>query len=184
MDQSVPVLRVAGADGKEVAVVFGYSCHCTTLGHQKFSGDYAGYAQQYLEEAHPGVVAMFMNGCSGDQNPYPRRTMELAQAHGRSLSTAVEAALTTKLKPLSGTIRPPTGEIPLAYDTPPTREQLTEARNPATSQEPPTPIALGRLEEKGTLQADIPIPCRSSDSATISPGSLWAARWWSITPCA
>ena len=103
VDQSVPVLRVAGADGKEVALVFGYSCHCTTLGHQKFSGDYAGYAQQYLEEAHPGVVSMFMNGCSGDQNPYPRRTTELAQAHGRSLATAVEAALTTKLKPLSGT---------------------------------------------------------------------------------
>jgi neutral ceramidase len=31
-----------------------------------------------------------MNGCSGDQNPYPRRTMELAQTHGKSLATSVE----------------------------------------------------------------------------------------------
>ena len=96
MDHTVPVLKVSGADGKEIALVFGYSCHCTTLGHQKFSGDYAGYAQQYLQEAHPSAVAMFMNGCSGDQNPYPRRSMELAQTHGRSLATAVDAALKGK----------------------------------------------------------------------------------------
>ncbi len=129
VDLSVPVLRVATSakDNKELAFIFGYSCHCTTLGHQKFSGDYAGYAQQYLQEAHPGVIAMFMNGCSGDQNPYPRRTMELAQAHGRSLATAVEAALTTQLKPLSGPIRAAYREIPLAYDTLPTARAARSA---------------------------------------------------------
>jgi hypothetical protein len=159
VDQAVPVLRVAGADGKEVAIVFGYSCHCTTLGHQKFSGDYAGYAQQYLEEAHPGVVSMFMNGCSGDQNPYPRRTMELAQAHGRSLSTAVEAALTTKLRPLSGTIRAAYREIPLAYDTLPTREELTERAKSGNNQEAAHAARiLGRLDEKGSIPADYPYP--------------------------
>jgi neutral ceramidase len=54
VDHTVPVLKVVDADGKEIAFVFGYACHCTTLGHQKFSGDYAGYAQQALEAAHPG----------------------------------------------------------------------------------------------------------------------------------
>ena len=124
VDLSVPVLRVATANAEEAAFIFGYSCHCTTLGLQKFSGDYAGYAQQYLQEAHPGVISMFMNGCSGDQNPYPRNTRELAQAHGRSLATAVEAALTTQLKPLSGKIRAAYREIPLASVSFPTREQL------------------------------------------------------------
>ena len=159
VDQSVPVLRVAGADGKDVALVFGYSCHCTTLGHQKFSGDYAGYAQQSLEEAHPGVVSMFMNGCSGDQNPYPRRTTELAQAHGRSLATAVEAALTTKLRPLSGDIHAAYREIPLAYDTLPTRDQLTERAKSANTQEAAHAArVLGRLDDKGNPPADYPYP--------------------------
>lgn len=159
VDLSVPVLRVTNAGDKALAFVFGYSCHCTTLGHQKFSGDYAGYAQQYLQEAHPGVVSMFMNGCSGDQNPYPRRTMELAQAHGRSLATAVEAALTTQLKPLSGKIQAAYREIPLAYDTLPTREQL-EAQTKSSNKldaEHATRV-LGRLNDQGSLPADYPYP--------------------------
>jgi neutral ceramidase len=126
VDQTVPVLKATSGEGKEIAVIFGYSCHCTTLGHQKFSGDYAGYAQQALEQAHPDAVAMFANGCSGDQNPYPRRTMELAQTHGKSLATSVEAALTTHMKRLTGPIRAAYREIPLAYDTLPTKEQLLE----------------------------------------------------------
>jgi hypothetical protein len=126
VDQTVPVLKATSAEGKEIAIIFGYSCHCTTLGHQKFSGDYAGYAQQELEKAHPDAVAMFANGCSGDQNPYPRRTMELAQTHGKSLATSVEAALTTNMRRLKGPIRAAYREIPLAYDTLPTKEQLLE----------------------------------------------------------
>lgn len=126
VDQTVPVLKATSAEGKEIALIFGYACHCTTLGHQKFSGDYAGYAQQALEKAHPEAVALFMNGCSGDQNPYPRRTMEFAQAHGQSLATAVEAALTTKMRRLQGMIRAAYREIPLAYDTLPTKEKLLE----------------------------------------------------------
>ncbi len=126
VDQTVPVLKATGGDGREIAILFGYACHCTTLGHQKFSGDYAGYAQQALEKAHPDAVALFMNGCSGDQNPYPRKTMELAQTHGQSLATAVEAALTTKMRRLTGPIRAAYREIPLAYDTLPTKAQLQE----------------------------------------------------------
>lgn len=126
VDQTVPVLKASSAEGKDIAIIFGYSCHCTTLGHQKFSGDYAGYAQQEIEKAHPDAVAMFANGCSGDQNPYPRRTMELAQTHGKSLATSVQTALETHMQRLKGPIRAAYREIPLAYDTLPTREQLLE----------------------------------------------------------
>ena len=84
VDHDVPVLRIDGADGKLRAVLFGYACHNTTLSFYQFCGDYAGYAQEYFEKAHPGVTALFMTGCGGDQNPYPRGTLELAQQHGRS----------------------------------------------------------------------------------------------------
>jgi hypothetical protein len=93
VDHTVPVLRVARADGELGAVMFGYSCHNTTMGFRKWLGDYAGYAQEYVEQDHAGVTAMFLMGCSADQNPYPRSQLEYAQKHGRSLATAVEAAL-------------------------------------------------------------------------------------------
>jgi len=93
VDHSVPVLRVDDANGKLYAVMFGYACHNTSVGYLRWLGDYAGFAQEYFEKDHPGVTALFLMGCGGDQNPYPRGTAEYASRHGRSLATAVEAAL-------------------------------------------------------------------------------------------
>src|SRR5262249_5442179 len=106
VDQDVPVLRVTDAEGKALrALLFGYACHNTTLSFYQFCGDYAGFAQQYLQEAHPEAVALFMSGCGGDQNPYPRGTIELCRQHGRTLATAVEAALGTVPRPIAGPLR-------------------------------------------------------------------------------
>ena len=121
VDHDVPVLRAEDADGKLKAVLFGYACHATTLSFQQLCGDYPGFAQQYVEDAHEGVVAMFINGCSGI-NPYPRRTLELAQ-HGRA-ANGVETALETKMfgsskahfeRPLIGTLK---------FAEPPSRQQI------------------------------------------------------------
>lgn len=124
VDQAVPVLRVDSADGKLRAVIFGYACHNTTLALYQICGDYAGYAQQYFEAANPGATALFMQGCGGDQNPYPRGTLELAQTHGRSLATAVEAALQTRSRPLIGPLRLAYDEVEIHYAGPPTREDF------------------------------------------------------------
>ena len=129
VDHTVPVLRVEGADGKVRAVLFGYACHNTTLALYRFCGDYAGFAQEYIEAEQPGAVALFLNGCSGDQNPYPRGTVELAQKHGRSLATAVAAALTTTLKPVNGPLRSAIAEIQIEYAPAPTREEFTARLN-------------------------------------------------------
>ena len=159
VDQTVPVLKATSAEGKEIAIVFGYACHCTTLGHQKFSGDYAGCAQEELQKAHPDAVALFANGCSGDQNPYPRRTIELAQTHGKSLATAVEAALTTDMQRLSGSIRAAFQEIPLAYDKLPTKDQLL-AEQQSTDKWTATHATrvLERIEKDGPLSPTYPYP--------------------------
>jgi len=105
VDHDVPVLCVLDAEGNQRAVLFGYACHNTTLGFYQFCGDYAGWAQEYLQADHPGLTAMFVMGCGADQNPYPRREVELAQRHGRTLATAVEAALFANPRPLHGTLR-------------------------------------------------------------------------------
>lgn len=93
VDQDVPVLAIYGAKNTLRSVLFGYACHNTTMGFYQWCGDYAGYAKEYFEADHPGTTAVFMMGCGGDQNPYPRGRLELAQLHGRALASAVQAAL-------------------------------------------------------------------------------------------
>ena len=109
VDHDVPVLKVTAADGKLKALLFGYACHNTATGrYLVISGDYAGYAQKYLEEAHPGTIAMFMMGAGGDQNAYPRHSASLEQPaqHGRTLANAVEAGLAVvSPRPVLGPLR-------------------------------------------------------------------------------
>ena len=152
VDHDVPVLRVTDPQGKLVAVLFGYACHNTTCGDYMIRGDYAGYAQQYLEEAHPGMIAMFMIGCGGDQNPYPRRTEELCKQHGRSLAVAVDAALDTVPKPLRGPLRVALADVPLDFAPVPPREELEKTA--ATTGEPArthAAILLKQLKEDGRI---------------------------------
>src|SRR5579883_1095734 len=82
-DHDVPVLRISRPDGSLMSVVFGYACHCTVLDFNKFCGDYAGFAQVEIESRHPGATALFVAGCGADQNPIPRRSLELARRYGR-----------------------------------------------------------------------------------------------------
>jgi len=124
VDHDVPVLKVESPEGKLRAILFGYACHNTTLGIFEFCGDYAGYAQEYLEAAHPEATAMFVMGCGGDQNPYPRRTIELAQQHGRSLANAVETALETQARPITASLRTAYDTATVEYQTAPTKSEL------------------------------------------------------------
>jgi hypothetical protein len=105
VDHSVPVLRVGGADGSLRAVLFGYACHNTTMGGDFYEvdGDYAGAAQRFLEQEHPGVTALFLTLCAGDQNPNPRGQLEHVTRHGRELADAVTRTLKGELAP----VRPP-----------------------------------------------------------------------------
>lgn len=92
-DHEVPVLAARDASGKLTGIVFGYACHATTLSYEKWNGDYPGFAMIDLEKAHPGATALFFAGCGADQNPLPRRTVELAKDYGKQLATAVNDVL-------------------------------------------------------------------------------------------
>lgn len=105
VDHTVPVLAVHGTDGALRAVVFAYACHNTTLSYQKWCGDYAGFAQLDLESRYPRSVALFCMGCGADQNPLPRRTVELAQAYGTRLSASVAHVLAGPMESVEATLR-------------------------------------------------------------------------------
>jgi hypothetical protein len=132
VDHDVPVLQVASADGQLRAILFGYSCHNTTLGGDwyQIDGDYAGMAQREVERAHPGVTAMFMMLCGGDQNPNPRGKYENVETYGKELAAAVESGLKTP-KPVLPPIRTvyQTTRLEFAPHTRATFEQEAETGN-------------------------------------------------------
>jgi hypothetical protein len=124
-DHEVPVLKVEDADGTLRAVLFAYACHNTTLTGEfyQLSGDYAGFAQEAVEKAHPGVTAMFMILCGADQNPNPRSTLELAMQHGKTLAAEVNRVLGGKLAPVRPPVRAAFRVIDLNF-APHSREQF------------------------------------------------------------
>ncbi len=123
-DHDVPVLAVKSADGKLLAVAFGYACHATVLDGYAWSGDYPGHAQIEVEKAHPDCVALFWAGCGADQNPIPRRRPELAEQYGQMLGAAVNELLAKPLATIEPKLATSYAEIPLALATLPTRDEL------------------------------------------------------------
>jgi neutral ceramidase len=124
VDHTVPVLTVTRPGGELAAILFGYACHPTTLSFLTWCGDYPGFAQLELEKSHPGALAMFVNTCGGDQNPLPRRSVELCQKYGQLLAVGVEEALQQPLKPVSSGLQTAFELIDLPYLAVMSREDL------------------------------------------------------------
>jgi hypothetical protein len=123
VDHALPVLRVTAPDGKVRAIFTSYACHCTTLGFNIVHGDWAGCAQQALERDFPGAIALTALGCGADQNPDPRRTMELVVQHGEALAAEAKRLASAEMKPIAAPLECRTKTIALPFDKLPTREE-------------------------------------------------------------
>ncbi len=124
VDGDVPVLKVADASGKLAAVLFGYACHATVLDGYDWCSDYPGFAQSDLEQRFPGCTALFFAGCGADQNPLPRRKVELARQYGHDLAAAVASALHGPMQPLTGALTTRFAEIELPLAKVPSRAEV------------------------------------------------------------
>jgi putative membrane-bound dehydrogenase-like protein len=154
-DYDVPVLAVRDPAGALQAVVFGYACHATVLDvSYQWCGDYPGYAQAALEEAHPGAMALFWAGCGGDQAPRPRATVALTEAYGKRLAMAVDEVLAGALRPLAGPLLTSYDEIDLRLAEPPGREVLLkdmQSSNVYIARR----AAAGRARRRSTTPPDV-----------------------------
>jgi hypothetical protein len=72
---------------------------------------------------------MFFNACGADQNPLPRRKLELCENYGRMLSDAVEKVLANPMKPVSTGLNTAFKFVDLAYEEVVTREKLLPVAN-------------------------------------------------------
>lgn len=159
VDHELPVLAVRGQDGALRAVVGGYACHATTMADFFITADWPGAGQNELERRHPGAIAMFVAGCGGDQNPLPRRTLELMQNYGEQFANGVDKAIQFKLKPVAPKLATGYSEIDLPFDTLPTRAELElEAAKDNNSQAPWAKYLLSEWDRNGKLPTTYPYP--------------------------
>lgn len=159
VDYDVPVLTARKPDGQVFAIVFGYACHSTVVDFMKWSGDYPAYAQMDLEKMYPDAVAMFFAGCGADQNPLPRRKIEISQQYGQQLAVAVDQTIKGVMQPVSGELTSVYQEISLPFDKLPTKEELTAATESKSPYEARRAKALLKQIEGGTpLSPTYPYP--------------------------
>ena len=152
-DHDVPVLRATSIDGTKVrGVIFGYACHNTTLSFYNWCGDYAGFASLALEGQHENAVALFFTGCGADQNPLPRRKVELAVKYGRMLASAVNDVLKTAMDRTRGKLQTAFQNITLPFDTIPSKMFFeTELKTGSRYQKARAKLLLAEIEKNGSL---------------------------------
>lgn len=158
-DYAVPVIKVENSKGELIAVTFGYACHNTVLAGYKWSGDYAGFAQLELEKTHPGITALFLQGCGADQNPLPRRTVPLAQQYGKELAASVDRVLGEDMQLLPPHLTAAYSEVELSLNTPPTKEELLKKAAASTDyQKRWANHLISYIDSGQTLRTSYPYP--------------------------
>ncbi|HBL47771.1 MAG TPA: hypothetical protein DDZ90_30735, partial [Planctomycetaceae bacterium] len=121
--------------------------------------DYPGFAQLELEQKHPGVTAMFVNTCGGDQNPLPRRKVELCEKYGHMLAVAVEEVLQKPLKPISDGLATAFNYVELPYQKTVTRADLEADLNSSSAiKKRWAERLLKKLDAGETFPASYPYP--------------------------
>jgi hypothetical protein len=150
----------------------------------------------------PGVQAMFVLGCAGDANPYPRGTHEIAARHGKELATEVlrVAGEKAKLAPIRGPLRIAFGQVALPLATPPGQEELEKmaagrsgtpawmaqqmlarlARGEKLPTEYTCPLAVWQLGDDLTLVAlsgEVVVDYVRLLEDSLGPGRLWIAAY-------
>ncbi len=151
-DKRVPVLRVASPEGETRALLIGCACHNTGFAGDNniITGDYAGYAQEYLEKQFPGATVLFASGCGADANPEPRTDIPGVRKLGKDLGEAVERALEKDVRPIDGKLR-------FAYELTPlplkklSVEELQPYAARKTTENLMAKHMIGVLESGGTL---------------------------------
>ena len=102
---------------------------------------------------------MFVNTCGGDQNPLPRRKVELCERYGQLLAAGVEEALKEPLQPVSAGLRTSFEYVDLPYLEVVSAEQLDEASRSDNSIKARWAGRLKRqLEQGGQFPAAYPYP--------------------------
>jgi putative membrane-bound dehydrogenase-like protein len=158
VDHDLPVLVVEDLKGKVRAVYVNYACHCVTLSNNKVSGDWAGYAQERIQDDFPGAVALVSVGCGADSNPSSGVTgdkVEIASRQGAEVAAEVKRLAGGFLAPVNGKITASLRRFELPLADPPTREQWEAKAKRIDAIGYHARVNLDRLDRKEALRTKI-----------------------------
>jgi putative membrane-bound dehydrogenase-like protein len=164
VDHDLPVLVVRDPGGKVRAVYLSYACHCVTLSNNKISGDWAGYAQQQVEDDNPGAVALVSVGCGGDQNPSSGVTAdhtEIAARQGAEIAAEVKRLLGGYLAPVRGTLTTAVQRLELSLADLPARAEWEQRAKREDAIGYHARVQLGRLDRGEPLRTRIDYPVQT-----------------------
>jgi putative membrane-bound dehydrogenase-like protein len=164
VDHDLPVLVARGRDGTVRAVYVSYACHCVTLSDNKVSGDWAGYAQQRIQDDHPGAVALVSVGCGGDQNPSSGVSggrAEIASGQGAEVAAEVRRLLGGYLAPVRGKLTAAVRRLDLPLDTLPTRAEWEARARRTDAVGYHARVQLARLDRGEALRTRIDYPVQT-----------------------
>jgi Neutral/alkaline non-lysosomal ceramidase. len=207
VDHDLPILVARDAKNNIRAIMANYACHCTTLGGDtnQICGDWAGYAQEYLERDHPGAIVFTTIGCGADANPEPRPGIALAQKHGAEIESAVNELLGFTLTPITGPLDCRARTIELPFDKPRTRAEWEEMARQTNYAGYYAKVNLAKMDRGETLPAALPYAVQTwnfgRDLAMVflagevvvdyslrlkrelDPGKLWVTAYANDVPC-
>ena len=187
VDHDLPALFVKDEQGKIRAVYVSYACHCTTLSHNKISGDWAGYAQELIQGSIPESIALVSAGCGADANP-ARGTGEpdaVAAEHGRAIATEVMRLSRTPLTPIAGELDARLSLVDLQLAKIPTRAEWMDRAQTKAERGGTVgfhaKIHLERLDRGEAIKTRVPLPVQtwafSDDLAMVFLGGEVVAEY-------
>ncbi len=164
VDHDLPALFIRDPDGKVRAVYFSYACHCVTLSNNKISGDWAGFAQDALEQQFPGAIALASVGCGADSNPNSGVTgdkVAVCEQQGRTLADEVVRLSKGSLPPITAVPSIRFARVDLPLDTPRSREEWETRAKRADAIGFHARVNLARLDRGESLPTKLNYPVQT-----------------------
>lgn len=164
VDHDLPALFIRDPDGKLRAVYFSYACHCVTLSNNKISGDWAGFAQDALEQQFPGAIALASVGCGADSNPNSGVTgdkVAVCEQQGHTIADEVVRISKGSLQPITAAPSIRFARVDLPLDTPRSREEWETRAQRADAIGYHARVNLARLARGESLATKLDYPLQT-----------------------
>ena len=159
VDHSMPVLAARDSEGGIRAVWANYACHCTTVGgRNRISGDWAGFANTWIENEFEHAVSLMTIGCGADIGPQPSGNLSIAEDHGRAIATETKRLLAGNTIALDGapTIESRHIKLPLAKPKP--RAYWEEQLKSGGFHHQLAKAMMAKLDVSGEIPAEVNYP--------------------------
>jgi neutral ceramidase len=162
VDHSFPILVASSKQGETIGIWANYACHCTTAGSgNRIGGDWAGFANEFIERDNPGAISLVTIGCGADVGPQPSGSIELARQHGEALAQEVQRLLAAPRIPLPNEIDTSFRRIELPFADPPSLEYFQKTATLQNFDGVHARSMLSIHKEQGKLPQQIDYPISS-----------------------